>query len=366
MTSTCSTVHHNQALGGSDRTETQLAESEHPGKVIIRYLRERSAEFRGLEEIRKRGWDKPQGDVHFQNQRRNADHADSNTSKYFFKLMGGVARELHESANAFKINPEQSQRPSILDMCMAPGGFLETALSYNPEAEALAFSLPPSIGGHQVLMQADSAVEQRFLDVTMLAADMGIEEIPESHQDASNFLPRQLKSHQLFDLVLCDGQVLRTHKRPSYREYGEARRLSTAQLAIGLEHLRPGGTMVVLLHKLEAWSTVNILWRFSRFSSLKVLKPRTSHVTRSSFYMIATKIQGRHPEAIRAIQSWKMAWKAATFDLDDEYKLAALDGELSAEELLDNFGSDLVTLGRPVWKTQAQALEKAPWMRSGA
>src|SRR2546423_6558730 len=74
--------------------------------------------------------------------------------------------------------------------------------------------------------------------------------------DARSLLPQQFDPGQLFDLVLCDGQVLRTHVRAPYREMREARRLAVTQLAIGLEHLRIGGTMVVLLHKVEATDTV--------------------------------------------------------------------------------------------------------------
>jgi len=53
----------------------------------------------------------------------------------------------------------------------------------------------------------------------------------------------------------------------------EARRLAVTQLAIGLEHVKIGGTMVVLLHKVEATDTVSLLYRFSKFSSVKLFKP---------------------------------------------------------------------------------------------
>lgn len=87
----------------------------------------------------------------------------------------------------------------------------------------------------------------------MLAADMGVTDIPEKHPDARKFLPCQMRETQLFDLVLCDGHVLRTHAptRASYRETREPARLKTTQLALGLEHIKPGGTMIVLFHKVE-------------------------------------------------------------------------------------------------------------------
>jgi hypothetical protein len=144
---------------------------------------------------------------------------------------------------------------------------------------------------HKALLPRDPNVRLRFLDVTMLATDMGVSVIPAEHVDAGNFLPQQFDPSQVFDLVLCDGRVLRTHARASYREKREARRLTIVQLALGLEHVRPGGTMVVLLHKLEAWDTVSLLYRFAKFSSVRFFKPKTGHAKRSSFYMVASDIK---------------------------------------------------------------------------
>ncbi|KAK8011771.1 hypothetical protein PG989_000031 [Apiospora arundinis] len=215
---------------------------------------------------------------------------------------------------------------SILDMCAAPGGFLATAIRINPNAEVVAFSLPPSDGGYNVLLPPDKMQCVDFLDVTMLAADMGVTVIPPDHPDAGKFLPRQLPKLRSFDLVLCDGQVLRTHERASYRELREPLRLKTAQLSLGLEHLRPRGTMVVLLHKLEAWDTVCILRTFSKFSSMRVHKPTAGHTTRSSFYMVATSVDSQHPEAIEVVEKWKAVWRTATFGTDEEFAEALRGG----------------------------------------
>ncbi|KND90813.1 hypothetical protein TOPH_04589 [Tolypocladium ophioglossoides CBS 100239] len=337
--------------------------SERASKIIVPYLLERVAEFRELSDLRQKGWNNPDGDAFFRRQRRSADKCNERTAVYFYKLMKGIGEELHQTTNAFVIQQARPGQHSILDMCMAPGGFLATALNKNPGSRALAFSLPISSGGHKVRLPKDSNVDQRFLDVTMLAADMGVGTVPEGHPDAGNFLSRQFGLDQLFDLVLCDGQVLRTHVRAPYREKREARRLTTTQLALGLEHLRPSGTMIVLLHKLEAWDTVNLLWRFHKFSSVRLFKPKTGHATRSSFYMIATDIQVEHPEAVRAIEGWKAAWRVATFSSDEEYRKVIRDSELSVDEMLDDFGSELARLGREIWKVQADALAKAPFIR---
>ena len=247
---------------------------------------------------------------------------------------------------------------------MAPGGFLATALKQNPGSHVLAFSLPPSSGGHKVLLPTYSEVEQKFLDITMLAGDMGVENIPKDHPDAGNFLSRVLQNEQLFDLVLCEGQVLRTHDRAPYREKREARRLTVTQLALGLQHLRPGGTMVILLHKIEAWDTMLLLWRFSKFSSVRVYKPRKGHAKRSSFYLVATDIQSQHPEAARAVELWKTIYRVATFNSDKEYRGLIKENELSVHAVLEDFGPELINLGRDVWKVQADALAKSSFILS--
>lgn len=104
-------------------------------------------------------------------------------------------------------------------------------------------------------------------DVTMLASDMRAHEIPKDHPDAINFLPQQLLQDQLFDLVICDGPFLRTQ---SYREPIEARMLTVTQLAPGLEHLQPEGTMVIFFISLKyriqrSWSGLSpnlLLWAY--------------------------------------------------------------------------------------------------------
>ncbi|KAI1641580.1 uncharacterized protein F4817DRAFT_52782 [Daldinia loculata] len=351
-----------QAPTPSEKLDEPPFAHANPSKAIKAYLLERSAEFREISELRQRGWDNPEGDSFFQKQRQNADKSDDRTAAYFFELMRRIGHELHRSTGAFAVQPG-SPHPNILDMCMAPGGFLDVALSKSPTSRALAFSLPASDGGHKVLLRMTSNVEIRYLDVTMLAADMGVEEVPKDHPDADRFLPRQLEPRQSFDLVFCDGQVLRTHARAPYRERREAKRLSVTQLALGLEHLRPGGTMVVLLHKLEAWDTANLLRIFHKFSTVKLLKPKSGHAKRSSFYMVATDVRSCHPQAVRAIDIWKAAWKAATFGSDEEYQRMLWNGELGAEQLLDDFGLELMALGKEIWKVQADALAKAPFIQ---
>lgn len=133
-----------------------------------------------------------------------------------------------------------THQPNILDMCIAPGGFLSTALSLNPSAQTVGLSvyLLRKVPGINSRLPADdddnySRVTVKFLDLTMLAADMGVteKEVPSEHADAPNFhLTSVFPNGLLFDLVLCDGNVLRTHDRPAYRERREVQRLQHSQL----------------------------------------------------------------------------------------------------------------------------------------
>ena len=275
--------------------------------------------------------------------------------------MRTIGREIDNATNAFKVQRVDPTAPAILDMCMAPGAFLEIALRKNPGSHALAFSLPASCGGYRSRLASDLNVKRVFLDVTMLAADMDMDQIPEGHED-ENFLPRQLEEGMLFDSVICDGQVLRQHSRGPYRQSREATRLTTTQLALGLQHLRPGGTMIVLLHRLEAWHTVNLIWKFKKISSVQLFKPKKGHAKRSSFYMIATNVESQNPEAVEAVKRWKGIWRIATFGSDEEYRKINLGEDSSVETLLEDFGPELVKLGKAIWKIQANALAKAPFM----
>lgn len=275
--------------------------------------------------------------------------------------MQKIAEELHQATTAFTIQAHPGPI-NILDMCMAPGGFLKIALDKNPGSRALAFSLPVSSGGHRSLLSTNQ-VEKRHLDITMLATDMGIDEISPDHPDAKNFLPRQFKSNQLFDLAICDGQVLRTHQRAAYREPREATRLTTTQLALSLQYLQPGGTLIVLLHKLEAWEPVTLIYTLREFSSVQIFKPKSSHAYRSSFYMVATGVQSQSDKAIRAIERWKRIWRVATFPSKVEYREEIPKDDLQVEMLIECFGLELVDLGKDIWKIQADALKKASFMR---
>ncbi|KAI8945570.1 hypothetical protein F4801DRAFT_594023 [Xylaria longipes] len=337
--------------------------TEYANEQIKLYLLERVPKFRALTEAREKGWKNPAGDVYFAKQRDQADNCNDEQARYFFEMMKDVGRKIHRATGVFNIRTPGGGPSRILDMCMAPGAFLDLAMEHNPKAHAQAFSLPLEKGGHKVLIPPHPNIAISFVDITMLGADMGLDAIPQEHPEAQDFLPRHVPPEDAFDIAICDGQVLRKHHRAAYRERREAARLMFTQLAIALEHMKPGGTMLVLLHKVESWRCALVLRAFYGFSEVRLFKQRRAHAKRSSCYMVATNIQPQHQDAVRAVSTWKMLWKAATFDTEEEFCRLSLSLEPEVEQVLEDFGPVLVKLGTKVWETQANALEKAPFVR---
>ncbi|KAK1054280.1 hypothetical protein LTR74_015930 [Friedmanniomyces endolithicus] len=336
--------------------------------IITEYLSENVQELRTLAALRQKGWDNPAGDEFFRKQRQVSDQSrdDPKICRIFYEMMKNIAHDMHKATGVFDILTSSTDKPKILDFCVAPGGYLETSMWHDPRAQATAFSLGTDQGGHEILMPPNPRIAVKFMDITMLAADMGVDTIPEGHPDSANFLPRELASDQFFDLIICDGQVLRTnvHARAEYRESREATRLTLTQLALGLEHLTPGGTMVVLLHHMETWGTLCLMRKMHQFASVQMFKHPKCHAKRSAFYMIATKVNTRCLQATEAIEEWKEIWKVATFGSEEAYReiTHASDGEVHS--LLEDLGPRLVEIARPTWVIQVKALENASFVKT--
>lgn len=198
----------------------------------------------------------------------------------------------------------------------------------------------------------------------MLAGDFGVADYDPGHPDADKFylttshIYKDLDSS--FSLVFCDGQVLRTHTRAPYRERFEASRLSLSQLVIAMRRIRQGGTFIMLLHKVEAWKSLQLLRCFGRFSKVRLFKPEKKHASRSSFYMIAQEIDASHAELQNAIEQWKHTWLTLTFRRSDSSEPSEPSVE-EVEELLTEYGETLVELAEPIWKIQLRGLKTAKW-----
>ena len=135
-----------------------------------------------------------------------------------------------------------------------------------------------------------------------------------------------------------------TSNRAAHCAHTEARRLPVTQLALGLGHLRPGSTMVILIHRLQGFITLELVYLFAQLSSFQLFKPPRAHAKSSSFYMVATNVQVEHPEALKAIECWKQLWKVAIFGGAEEFKKLVHRDSRRAEAIVKNFGPAIVQL----------------------
>lgn len=288
----------------------------------------------------------------------------------------GIGKELNTVTGVLSFSPQTSSNLAVMDLCMAPGGFTTAALTHNPSAHVRAISLPVENGGHEIRFpnwQNDNRIMVKLLDITMLAAEMGVDidtEIPASHPDAGRFLPDRPFEGDEFDLIFCGGTLLRTHQRPEYRQHCEGTRLQTSQLVLAMGRVRQGGTLVVVLHRADTWSSASLMHVFCKFAEVKLFKPTKAHTKRSSFYMVARNVQSQNPDALRAVETWKKEWRVATLGgMTGQGPQEPLDEPLDeppdAEKFLTEFGKRLAQLSAPVFKIQADALRKAPWTTGG-
>jgi hypothetical protein len=208
----------------------------------------------------------------------------------------------------------------------------------------------------------DSRIQARFFDITMLGAEMGIINVPIEHPDATNVIPDRPFCGETFDLVFCDGQVLRTHPRSEYRERYEAWRLLTSQLVRVLQCIKKDGKIVILLYKLDTWDTVLLLHTLRKFSPLHLLKSKKRHAVRSSLYVVAEQLQPESPYFRAAVADCRKDWYTATFRSDTEFQDNQGRFDSTVNEVILEFGTELLHLGVPIWRTQTAALRTASFM----
>lgn len=327
-------------------------------------------------------------DRHFEEKRHRADNPTEEERSHFFKMTKRVGAELNRRTKCMDIRGQRAEQgvvvlafPSILDLCMAPGGFSATALKENPHCVLRTITFDPNQGGHDVSLlernEKEADVQIEFMDVTMLAGEMGLAmtDIPSQHPEAKKLVYDNIfPDVDEFDLVFCGGVPTRNHRahQTPYREFVEGRRLAVSQLVVALNHISEGGTMVMLMQRPETWTICQPMYMLSKFSEIRAFKPRSVHRTKSSFYLVATNVKPHSDEAQEVVRCWKDAWKRLTFsilsiqdttvaELEDT-DLADLAGE-SVEEVLRNFGAQLLSMSATVWLEQAQALKNAPWLR---
>ncbi|CZT13822.1 uncharacterized protein RAG0_17314 [Rhynchosporium agropyri] len=353
-----------------------------PNRTLAGYLAKNSLTFVRLDAVRKKvvtpatsinsghllipfqGWDNPEGDRYWQNRREQSDTATEDAARAFYDMTKQIAEEMQTKTSALTPGDLGIQPFQVLDLCMAPGGFTWGTLEYNPDAIAYGITLPLAIGGYKNWFTL-SAEYVKFIDITMLASEFGIGNVPTSHPDHSLFLTERPFVDQRFQLIFCGGAVLRGHERSEHRREFERTRLTTSQLILAMQRIIPGGTIVVLLRKPDAWDVIHLLHRFNSFANIQLFKPYKKHAVRSTFYLVAKNVQPEAESANAALEQWKQSWSRATFGGDEGTGEKDPEMEVEAvEKVLDEFGPKLIELAIPVWKIQVGALERQDFTKT--
>ncbi|KAM0132716.1 hypothetical protein ACHAO1_006605 [Botrytis cinerea] len=325
---------------------------------------------RRVVELRSRGWhdNKEDGDAHFKQQRERADSTTSEGERGFYRMMQQIGEEMHNAHSIFNIPFVPDGQVNILDLCMAPGGYTAAALDHRNSFKAYAITLAHESGGHNVIIDRNRLQGLRFHDITIVKEFCpNGKDIPEDFK--SKFSDIKPLKYIKYHLVFADGKTLRTHDRikDTYNANlnKETVRLQTSQLILAMNRMHNGGTLVMLLHKIDTWHSAYMLYTFSKFAKVEVFKPVKKHAARSSFYMIAKDIKVNHPETIKAIDEWKEDWYYATFGGPDNMGLAKEEptNEI-VQELLTEFGPTLIKLGHEAWMIQANALSHTSYAGS--
>ena len=311
-------------------------------------------------------WNDPQAAAYFRGLREKVDNPRVNDQLAFFLLMCKIGGEIDEaSGGGLSL---QNSHAQVLDLGMAPGGFTSSVLKRNRHACVYAFTLPPELGGHEIIHYEDPRVSMKFGDITMLHQEFRITDLPEAHPEFSLLDDSLLWTDKTFDLIFCDGQALRTHKAhiAQHRRQVEAIRLTVSQLILAMQRIKSGGTLIVTLHNLGAYDSIKIVSIFDRAAKIQIFKPISAHQKNGTFYLIAKEVQPGHLEVVAALKEWKKIWKALTFPVidEDEHEDTKESNEPElAEEilgLLDSFADRIIELGEPIWQIQKEALATPP------
>ena len=264
--------------------------------------------------------------------------------------------------------------PQVLDLCMAPGGFTRSVQKRNQHAHVCAFTLPPELGGHEIIHYEDPRVDRMFGDITMLHQEFRITDLPKDHPEFSKLDDSLLWTDKIFDLIFCDGQALRTHHPyiAEHRRQVEATRLTVSQLILAMQRIKSGGTLIMTFKSLSSYDTIKIISIFDRAARIQVYKSVSEYKKNGTFYLIAKELQPGHPEVVAALKEWKRIWKALTFPAIDEDKYEDTkepfnEPELAEEVLglLDKFADRVIELGEPIWQIQKEALANLLKGRTG-
>ncbi|KAJ5491105.1 hypothetical protein N7539_002672 [Penicillium diatomitis] len=327
---------------GEDKQSKEAKATNEDYDVIRNYLSPRSSIFQDLIETQDKVKNDPAADEHFKRLKESIMKVSQDKQLGFFKMGARICSEMQQKEDIIP-RPQRTVQLKAFDICMAPGAFSHVILNVNRFAEIRALTLPKQDGGHELLLpnwQTDRRFKVHFLDVTMLPAAMGFPDlIPTDHPQAVKFSNEFHYKNETFDIVFCDGAVLHTHDR-GQETPGEAVRLSSAQLVLGLQNLKSAGTF--------------------KFARVSLFKPTVSHRNRSSFYLIAKNVETTSPEAKKFLRSHRLKWLRKTvesFDLKMP-DIEPQEEEEPMESIISAIGDELIRLAEPLWKIQILAMKQ--------
>ena len=113
--------------------------------------------------------------------------------------------------------------------------------------------------------------------------------------------------------MLCDGIVLHGKRWNNYRDWCEATRLTNAQLILGLQRIKSGGTLIILPHELDKYYSMMLIRAFCTFATVELFKPKSGHAITASCYMVAKDVRPHSVEAEVALKRYKGFWHDITF-----------------------------------------------------
>jgi len=253
-----------------------------------------------------------------------------------FKNMIKIMQEIDEHKHLHIISKD-IQINYFLDMGCAPGGFSCFVLenSTNKNCRGIGITLPPADGGHEICKKMNSFKKRwtcNLVDVTTVEPTSQILEFDDGRHP--------------FELIICDGHFLGVSE-----EYKILQKiLLLSQLVIAFEHLVEGGNLVCKLSMKEEVFYSSVIFMFSKiFENVEVMKYKTCHRIRSSFYVLCFRKKNKQaqeflPKLHHILKNLK--------DKGGDKTLGLFDKEL----LIMEYGTQLIEMYKPLWNFQYDAL----------
>ncbi|KAJ7073993.1 hypothetical protein C8F01DRAFT_1010181 [Mycena amicta] len=245
----------------------------------------------------------------------------------------------------------------FLDIGCCPGGFTSYILSKNLSAQGHGISSEIENGGHRFLLEDRHRSRFKISYADLSYYRLG--PLPASVVSASKLKPATalpFDTSRAFDVILLDGHPLRSAGDPDL--------LLVSQLIMGLQYVKPGGTLLIRLADPEQAATAKLLFMLDGLSTrLETFKPRFMNATRSTFYVIAKGVGEGVGAACQPIlvEKLKELWVDLTIGgvhgagqaLGEE----DLDFVVTTKELQQPTHLErIMKLSKRVWEVQARAL----------